>query len=76
MNKSEYYILVFTVMCLTRCAQSIECLQGQRFFDENNEMFNDLTNKECPDSSYVCYRYDISAITNGSTGNAAKIFIN
>ena len=60
----EKNVLIVLIICfsLLSMGTSLECLQGERYNDQN-----DLRKVTCPsDSSYLCYRTDYS-LSNGSS---------
>jgi len=67
MNKFVSLVFLFAVLFLDT-SNAIQCRQGARVVQGDDETVNSFQNLECPDT-YICSRIDITGMLNGVTGN-------
>ena len=68
MNKVVYLVAVFSLLFLDSSVTAMSCLQGQRLVLGTTQLSNNLNNTDCPLSTQICHRYDITATAQGQTG--------
>ena len=74
-----FFTAMFAILLLNSSVEGVQCLQGQRIVQDGSERINSLVMRECVDSSFICHRYDITAMILGTTGKNFKsstIFFN
>ena len=67
MNKFGGLVALFTCLCFDASVNAIQCSVGLRGM-LGGQQTDQVTNINCPDSSYACVRADLEATYQGQTG--------